>query len=352
MQIARIALSLALLSSWVQPAAAQDGQRHILDAGINLGWAAGIVESDGGVTPSNQAEVGGDLARAREHVAALRGQVASPPYDRSHLTAIEQQLGRLAGRIGGMPQGEATRELYQIRRNFRDALRVILSAQTGRLQRAGTCDASILDVGFYFGLGHTAIQRGNSDVARRARDSMGRAIADGERVQRRLVCPFDAGAYRGLPMMGEQTEETYRRSLPRAQQATARAAAARGATSGGSGGGPTTSATGGGRSAGPPSRGSADSGAGPRPDIACVWRSSYGEIHWSEGWYGNRTKTLRGSLRVEDGQWVYRGTWGRTDSPRSGAVVLTFDSPRTFRGYWTEGASGRQTSWTGSSSCY
>ena len=44
---------------------------------------------------------------------------------------------------------------------------------------------------------------------------------------------------------------------------------------------------------------------------------------------------------------INRGTWGRTDSTRSGTVVFTFDTPASFTGYWTNGSSGSRTRWTG-----
>ena len=35
-------------------------QGHILDAGINLGWAVGIIESSGGVSAASVTEIGED----------------------------------------------------------------------------------------------------------------------------------------------------------------------------------------------------------------------------------------------------------------------------------------------------
>ncbi len=89
----------------------------------------------------------------------------------------------------------------------------------------------------------------------------------------------------------------------------------------------------------------------PRPDISCPWTSAYGKIYWDEGYYGTKTNTISGELVEENGVWVYRGTWGRTNSSRSGQVVFTFDSAGSFEGYWAEGTSNRQTRWSGSGSC-
>ncbi|MCB9600091.1 MAG: hypothetical protein H6720_07015 [Sandaracinus sp.] len=214
-----LALAGTLLTSPFSAEAQGDAQRHILDAGINLGWAAGIVATDGRVTAANAAEVGEDLARARAHVAAFRAQVSDPPYHPERFAAIERQIDELARRIGALEPGEATRELGLIRRHFRDALRVFLSARTGRLEQTGTCDSATLEVGFLFGQGHTAIQRGNVSLERSARGAMTRAIADGEASAQRLACPFAGATFRALPMMSSQTPDTYRVSLPRIQAA-------------------------------------------------------------------------------------------------------------------------------------
>ncbi|MCW5520552.1 hypothetical protein J1N09_11920 [Aureitalea sp. L0-47] len=89
----------------------------------------------------------------------------------------------------------------------------------------------------------------------------------------------------------------------------------------------------------------------PQPDLSCAWSSTYGKIHWGEGYYGSTTKTISGKLFKKEGVWVYEGTWGRTNSSRSGKVVFTFTSATSFKGYWTEGNSGKNTTWTGSGDC-
>ncbi|MDC6355133.1 MULTISPECIES: hypothetical protein [unclassified Robiginitalea] len=91
--------------------------------------------------------------------------------------------------------------------------------------------------------------------------------------------------------------------------------------------------------------------AGGKPNLNCVWESSYGAVNWSEGYYGSRDKTLSGELHQKNGEWVYEGTWGRKSGSRWGRVRFVFDSPTTFTGYWTEGEGTRQTRWTGSGNC-
>lgn len=350
------AVLLSVLASFPALAFAQEpGQGHALDAGINLGWAAGIVASDGGVTPANAVELGGDLTRAQEHVAAFRALLSVPPYDPAPFVAVERAIARLSSRIGGMGRAEAAREIAQIHGNLRSALSVFLSARTRRLVASPTCDSAILDVGFHFGEGQTSIQRGDAAGERRARDRLRRAIESGEQAARRLGCPFAGAAYRGLPMMTSPSADSYERALPTAQADTRRGRATRTGltmTLDASTFAPAVArAPVDGPVARPPQAAPPRAAEAARPDISCPWSSSYGEIHWSDGWYGNRTKTLRGSLSREGDRWVFRGTWARTNGSRTGAVLFTFDSATSFRGYWTEGASGTQRTWTGSGSC-
>lgn len=89
----------------------------------------------------------------------------------------------------------------------------------------------------------------------------------------------------------------------------------------------------------------------PRPNLSCSWSSTYGSIYWNRGYYGSESNTLSGSLNMEDGQWVYRGSWGRTNGTRSGDVVFVFTTANSFDGFWTESGSSQKTSWSGSGDC-
>jgi len=89
-----------------------------------------------------------------------------------------------------------------------------------------------------------------------------------------------------------------------------------------------------------------------QPDLTCVWGSTYGLINWQEGWYGNKTKTISGSLSLEGDKYVYRGRWGRTnDTKKSGTVVFNFGSNSSFIGHYTSGNSTTKTQWTGQGAC-
>jgi hypothetical protein len=92
-------------------------------------------------------------------------------------------------------------------------------------------------------------------------------------------------------------------------------------------------------------------GASGKPDLSCAWKSTYGDIHWSEGYYGSPYKTISGELVQRNGTWMFEGQWGRNGGSGWGKVVFTFSSPTEFTGYWTEKDGTSQTAWTGSGEC-
>lgn len=70
-----------------------------------------------------------------------------------------------------------------------------------------------------------------------------------------------------------------------------------------------------------------------KPDLSKPWGSEYGIIYWNKGYYANSSKTLRGSLsKNSQDQWVYKGTWGRTNNDKHGELEFTFDTPYSFKG--------------------
>lgn len=89
-----------------------------------------------------------------------------------------------------------------------------------------------------------------------------------------------------------------------------------------------------------------------KPNLSCAWSSSYGDIHWNEGYYSTTTKKISGRLFERNGTWFYEGTWSEINIVKStGKVFFEFTSPTEFKGYWTEDGSSAQGNWTGSGNC-
>ncbi len=90
-----------------------------------------------------------------------------------------------------------------------------------------------------------------------------------------------------------------------------------------------------------------------QPDLYRVYDSTYGEIHWEAGWYGDESKTIAVRDVYEDpdrGGWVVEGRWGRADDPDyDGGFSFLFGSPCGFAGSWWYGDDDDAvgTAWTG-----
>lgn len=80
-----------------------------------------------------------------------------------------------------------------------------------------------------------------------------------------------------------------------------------------------------------------------------IQKSTFGDINWSEGWYGNPTKTIRITSRQRDslGRLVVIGVWGRSNSDRTGGFEFVYSDQCTFKGVYWEG-SGSRKAWNGS----
>ncbi len=339
---------IIILSS--QDASAQDPARlQIMNAGINLGWTSGIIETEG-VTAENIDQIGANLANATAAITALVPLIASPPYDTDSFVKVNEEINRLSGKIGGMPRDKAAHEISAIYRRLQSALRVYLSARTRKLTQGGTCDASTLDVGYYFGRGHTALQRGNLTLERKSRETMMHSIHTGAEIAKSRPCVFPSDQYLSAPVLDTPTVATYASSLTVIQNVAAVGTLPAGValdpavkipTAVAPSSVPTTTLT----TSPPP-----DNGKTPRPvvrpDLSKPWSSTWGNIHWGENYYGTKSKTLTGKLVKINNRWVFFGRWGRTSSDRSGQVMFTFTSPTSFEGYYTEN-SKKGGSWRG-----
>lgn len=94
-----------------------------------------------------------------------------------------------------------------------------------------------------------------------------------------------------------------------------------------------------------------------RPDTFRDFDSTYGVIHWSQGWYGDQNKRISiGPVthRPDLGGWTIEGEWWRAnDTDYRGGFIFLFGSPCTFTGTWWYEWDGRPSDpdfddWSGS----
>lgn len=86
---------------------------------------------------------------------------------------------------------------------------------------------------------------------------------------------------------------------------------------------------------------------GTKPSMP-IQKSSFGNIDWQAGYYGNNTKTITVDERVpgSNGTSIVRGRWGRTNSSDSGYFEFRFSDSCTFSGeYWR--GDGPRKKWDG-----
>ena len=86
-----------------------------------------------------------------------------------------------------------------------------------------------------------------------------------------------------------------------------------------------------------------------RPNMNMAWNSAFGKIHFSQGFYGNKNKTLKGRLINVKGVYVYSGQFGRkTNKSVTGGVTFVFShNGKSFKGSYISSQNGQVKPWNG-----
>lgn len=204
------AVVMALSCAFVAPA--NDVQRHILDASINLGWVSETLAAEGR-TAANAGALDQGMAFAEAHVRAMVGLLPAPYQDLDFSVV----LARLDGWDAATARNPSEAALYvqQIHDRLRATLSVYLDARTQRLVRDGNCDAQFAHVGFHFGRAHIAGLRGDAVTRDRHLGSMRQAIRGGLRQDQVKLCGFGVEAdWDDLPvLLGDASADGFWRTL-------------------------------------------------------------------------------------------------------------------------------------------
>lgn len=181
-----LAVALAALTL---PAAARanDTQRLIVDAGLNLGlWQAQVALFGTPATDPSQAGYATNAFTAVELVQArLR-----PPFVDLDLQAVLDAIASYPARTADLPARQRAVEVAQVHDLYRSRLAVAYLSTVGRYA-APTCDAAFLDVGYHLGRAQMAAFAGDATLLSNARAMLLQAIRTGLDAARDLGCGFN-----------------------------------------------------------------------------------------------------------------------------------------------------------------
>lgn len=169
---------------------ANDVQRHILDAGINLGWAEAVIESQG-VTAANVEYLEGCMTRAAAHIEAMKSLIG-PPYTSIDFAPLQKDILEWSGKTAGLGSAGQANYVKNLFGRFTQLLSVWLDGRTNSLVDGVNCDVSFAAVGYHFGRANiAAIYSETADLRYRIQD-MQTAINTGLGQVSRKLCGFGA----------------------------------------------------------------------------------------------------------------------------------------------------------------
>lgn len=179
-----IGLALLCVSLIPASASANQCQLHILNAGINLGWAQATLELRGDQNPQDARRIAEYLNNASAHILAAAALFQEPYRAERNLNNVDQEV---VNRIEVYFQ-RANRMSLRHRANYvsgvwsmyRQGFQSTFTAPTSGFHYNPNCDFFILDTGYHFGRAHIAsgIEGANS-VQSGANRSMRSAIRNG-----------------------------------------------------------------------------------------------------------------------------------------------------------------------------
>lgn len=188
--IAALILVAAVLSSH---AYANDTQRLIFDAGVNLGlWATQVELFD---TPATDQGMTAYATNAFNAVTQVRGLIR-PPFTGLDLQSVLDKISRYPADTAGWSAGHRAGYVHQIFDLFLSRLSVLYLSTRG-IYSSPNCDAAFLRVGYYLGRAQMGAFAGNPHVVSGARASLLQAVQSGLQLSRDIGCGFNVEAVWG-----------------------------------------------------------------------------------------------------------------------------------------------------------
>lgn len=181
-----LAVGLAVATSSAM-ALANDTQRLIVDAGLNLGLWQAQVELFG--TPATDPSQVGYASNAFAAVDLVR-QRLRPPFADLDLASVLDAITRHPERTADLPARQRAVDVAQIHDRYRARLSVAYLSTVG-IYATPTCDAAFLDVGYHLGRAQMAAFASDGALLANARSMLLQAIRTGLDAARDLGCGFN-----------------------------------------------------------------------------------------------------------------------------------------------------------------
>ena len=180
-------LAIVALAAATTPARANEMQRIILDAGINLGlWQAQVAIFD---TPATDPAQIGYATNVVMAVEMVRERLA-PPFADLDLVAVVEAVERYPQQTDGRPGFQRASAVDQIRTLFRTRLSLLYLSTVG-IYAAPNCDSAFLDVGYHLGRAQMAAFAGDGTMLSGARSDLLQAVRSGLAAARDTGCGFN-----------------------------------------------------------------------------------------------------------------------------------------------------------------
>lgn len=180
---------------------------HILNAGINLGWAEATVQLLGvnaGTTPY----LTGVLSNATAHLSAAQSLIDGTMWEFIQLPSVNPEIARFLTFTSGWTQGQQVNYIKSVISKLNAKLAQYNSE--GSFQSGPTCQSNLLHVGYHFGRAHIGAYVGNQGYQNSAHGSYTNSINNGLRTAPSRKCDFATLAeWKALPFTPPITVEDY-----------------------------------------------------------------------------------------------------------------------------------------------
>lgn len=180
-----VSISLFVLSAFGQ---SNEMQENILNASINLGWVAGVIEYQG-ITWDNYTYLSDRMSDAAAHVMQI-AYLLEPPYTEIDLSGILDSIYYWENQTNSMNPSQAVAYISDINAHLRQAMSIYYDARTQRLVWDTTCDSQYAAAGFFFGRANIAAISGDTNGVSSNISSMRQAIQVGLRENELKLCGF------------------------------------------------------------------------------------------------------------------------------------------------------------------